>query len=697
MLFSPSNITPDASYGIGNGTVDANTDLVISWQVNGNSALTAYSVEIFQNNSSSTSLYSTGKLTDGCPFYGTNYAGETQFFQFAIASSTLSSAGIVNGNEYKFVITQWWSDTESVVQPSASVFITRSAPQVLVNTVPQTISTRSYTFTATYTQAQGDALNWVRWMIAEQDDLNNPLYDTGEIYGTAELAVVYDGFFTGRSYAVCCDIQTVNGVNAQSGWTMFDVSYPAETLSGFVSASIACGKSAVSVSWPGIFVTQGEATGNYTLDNGSLILPFGSYVSWSEQNGTPISYAAPWSILTRATLNYSDAQIVSIAIDGQTTPVVLQYSFLEQTLSLVQGSTTLATLPGVYGTATISAILTSDTLYLRTDTLKGGLHPSSALYPDTTVYPQADTVPTVDTQTITVSYTQGNITNIAVSGALVSHFIEVQAGTVSSDIVSEFITNATYVPSITTSTYFLADFIDGLDAGNLSIGGDEVLGFAVYRQQDGAGQLVHVADVPINTAELMDYGACSMQGNYTYYVFPIGSNTFITAPIVSNAINPCFWSWSLLSCTQDDNGIYNVEQEFLFSNNVSTSEISNNNSPSVFATFTRFPLIQLSPSLYKSGTLSGLIGTVDYANANQYSDTIAMRDQLFELSTTPNTIFLKSRKGDLIQIKIGSAMSVSTNDNSTAQEQTMSVPWIEVADSGGASVVSIIATQEDAQ
>lgn len=163
MLFQPTNITPSLRGELGNGTVDATKDLTVSWQVNGNSPLTAFQIVIYQNNTSSTQVYTTGKKTDNCPFYGTNYAGAVETFSYTIPKAALSGAGITNGKEYKLVITQWWSSSESVVQTSAAAFLTRAAPSLALKSFPPVLAVRLYTFEANYTQAQGDVLNWVRW------------------------------------------------------------------------------------------------------------------------------------------------------------------------------------------------------------------------------------------------------------------------------------------------------------------------------------------------------------------------------------------------------------------------------------------------------------------------------------------------------------------------------------------------------
>ena len=42
-LFQPTNIYPSSLGELGNGTVDITKPLAVSWQVNGNSAMTAFS------------------------------------------------------------------------------------------------------------------------------------------------------------------------------------------------------------------------------------------------------------------------------------------------------------------------------------------------------------------------------------------------------------------------------------------------------------------------------------------------------------------------------------------------------------------------------------------------------------------------------------------------------------------------------
>lgn len=71
----------------------------------------------------------------------------------------------------------------------------------------------------------------------------------------------------------------------------------------------------------------------------------------------------------------------------------------------------------------------------------------------------------------------------------------------------------------------------------------------------------------------------------------------------------------------------------------------------------------------------------------KYSDTVNLRDEIMELSTTRNTLFLKSRKGDLLEIRISAAVEVSTMDNSPTQAQTAKISWVEVGSTDDARIV----------
>ena len=183
---------------------------------------------------------------------------------------------------------------------------------------------------------------------------------------------------------------------------------------------------------------------------------------------------------------------------------------------------------------------------------------------------------------------------------------------------------------------------------------------------------------------LTDYAAPqNQQGWYTYYYFPVGESGTVYEPIVSNAVRLCCWNWTLLECSEQADGTYSVLQAFQFANNVSTSEISNNNTPGVFGNLSRYPTVQRSVRNYKSGVLNALIGTITNAT---YADTAAQRDAIFALATSNYPLFLKSRKGDVWRVAISGEITMETADTTKEQTQSVSLPWVEIGSANGVSI-----------
>lgn len=692
-LFQPSFIFPDARSGLGMGVVDATQNLTVSWKINGQSALTKFEIFIYENDSTSTLVLDTGELTTGCPAYGTSSSGEIQFFSYTIPAATLSSSGIANGNEYKMVIKQWWSASDSVTQSSASAFITRAAPTLSIAAIGTggVIGTRYYTFTGNYTQAQGDTLNWFRWRIAYADDTDNPFFDTENISGTMDISCYFDGFFTNNDYCVRLTAQTENGVEADTGWVNFSVSYSVVSTSGIVRALCSTSTDAVYVNWSAIAYYPGTATpaSSYTIgDNYNLTLDSGASITWTSDSAVTMSFDAPWSVIWRGQLSDTDATVFDILTGSD--HLALDYSSSARTLTLALDGTTLATHSGVITGVPITALLTPTTLYIQYEGGIGGLYPSNSLYPSSSVYP-AETARVLSlVSEYAVTYTQDTITEASIGGYQICDFFEIVKGAASSSTIIT-VSSGTYTAGQSGSDYMLVTWQNGINAGSVNIGSDSLVGYALYRRQGTDNRLVKIADTDANTFEVYDYGAASQQGAYTYYVFPIGATTYISTPITSSEVYPCWWNWTLMECeATDDDNIYTVTAAYRFRNNISTGAIGNNNAPNILKNFTRYPKIQLAPQNYKSATLTGLIGAVTWTDGQpEYKDTIGLREAIYALSVTNNALFLKSRKGDVIRVRISGATTMQTADDTIEQTQTMTLPWVEVGDADGVSLYAV--------
>lgn len=681
MLFQPTSITPDQLGGLGNGIVSPDSPLTVSWLVNGNSAMTAFQIDYYYNNAASTLIRSTGKLTDGCPFYGTDALGNRQFFTYTDTAVNLSTT-----DNWKMVITQWWSANDYVVQTSPSTFVVKDSPSLLLS-VPGTVDRRDYTFTADYSQAQDDALNWVRWKVAinSVNGRANPLYDSGNIYGTALLQCYYDGFFTGTSYCVKCMAETQSGIDLETEWTSFLVSYPTESLTGQAVATQAeCQKSAVYVEWNGFRYIYGEASGDYTIDSGILNLPAGSSVTWDEVNGSPMSISPSWYVIGKTTLQKANADILRVTFG--THNIYLRYQLTNRRIQILLDGTVQKNITTVSYDETLTYIITPTGVALRRDMKTGGLYPTTTRYPANNLYP-SDATGTGSSSTFSdLTYTQSPISSIYIGGKQNCDYVQ-ELSNMSEALMIE-VMNGRYSPQPTTGTNFLADFVDGLSAGSLYIAGTEIDGWAVYRQQNDNPILMHIANTAMNVNALYDYSACSQQGSYTYYVYPMGTDKYITSPLISNPVAPLFWNWSLLECTYNEEiGYFECVNEFLFGKNLETGSMSNNNKPNILENFTQYPLVQLSPQRYKSGSLQSLIGVIC---RGEYSDTIDLREAIDSLSNTTNSLFLKNRKGDTWEIRIADSISFDTMDNSRSQATTVSLSWVQIADATETSIIQSV-------
>ena len=686
-LFQPTNIYPSSLGELGNGTVDVTQALNVSWQVNGNSAMTAFSITIYQNDAESTKVYETGKKTDGCPFYGTNYAGETVFFAYSIPTAALIGAGMKNGGEYKLVIAQWWGtdDAESVTQRSASVFITRREPTLSIEAIPSPLTARMHTFRAAYAQEQGDTLNWVRWQIADAAKEDDPFYDSGRIYGTAELRTEYDGFFSGTTYAVRCQIQTENGVQADSGWVTFPVEYSvAGVAQGAISLCIRKDLSGVLVSWPRLFYALGKANGNYTISGGTLILPEGSSVTWNEVTGRPMAFSRPWTILWRGMI-WQETTVFTAQTDAGELSVTASGNGIKV---LLDGAAVYTWRGQIRLWTEFMVAVSPQSVGIYQKYADGGLYPSETLYPSGTLYPRrSNSVSYLNEYAETVLDAQ-TIESLTLVGAQHTKYLQVIAESWSAEQMREALSGGNYTASFDANTEFLANFKDGLQAGNADLG-ETLTGFAIYRYDEGDATLRHIRDVPIGEQSIVDCGAAS-QREIKYYMFGLGADTFSTSPVISDSVTPCFWDWTILRCTKDENGDYHPQRVFRFGKNLSSGSVSNNNSPEILENFTRYPVIQPSPVNYESGSLSSLIGLI--GKDWQYYDTNRMREEIFDLSTTQDTLFLKNRRGNLWNVRISGAITMRTMDNSATQAQTVTLPW---AESGEADDVIIVLTQDD--
>ena len=785
MLFQPSNILPDVINGTGNGTIDIFEGLSVSWQVNGNSQMTAYKIDVYKNDTDSTPVYSTDKVSLGTPFSGVDYQGNIQRFNAtkitATAISTYATAhstdGIEYGEEYKLKITQYYTDAniltpgttpveKSVEQRSMSVFYVRYAPDVTIASISNNkVTTREYSFTATYIQQNGDAMSWARWelykdtgevdysqtMANQKAYRSNLLYDTGKLYGVSVLQFDYDAFLNNTDYFLALTVETSYGVQYRTT-KKFSTQWEESVLTEEVipkANRVNRQSTAVKVIWNGFKYITGVPEGNVQVRNDMAIIEDGnSSVNWSEVNGSELSLVEPWVLMMKTQLNRANATIIKLYDSSDNMIVEIVYQLSGRSIRVACNGMTgyLFETPIGYED-TIKLMVTPSKFKYQFSGYGGLLLPDAiTLVPRDGLVPREQRVPYTESNSINLArFVQLDIARIEVTGIQNIDYIQVVSGddyvteTTIEEMDSRLFGSTEYNPNVNTfeGTEFLATFSNGtLDAGRLTIADTTITGWAVYRESERLNEILHLVDADISASSLYDYGCGSYQGRYRYLIYPIGNQKYITAGLFTEWLEPCYENWSIVEAESVGNEYYKVINEYVFGKNFSSGSVSNNNSPSISKNFTRYATVQMDNANYQSGTLSGLIGYIGYVSYTvQEGDTIAeiatrfgttaeqiiednpdvssmdaltigqiikvfypdgivsyhddkeLRDSIWALSTTQHYLFLKNRKGDVIEIRIAGEISFETMDASPLQPLSVSLPWVQVGDARRARII----------
>ena len=690
MLNQPINVVPSVLSGAGEGVIDATKPLTVSWQVSGDTPLLAYRIVIQQNDTSSTQVFTTGKVTLTNPFYGNDRSGNVQTFSAdEITAAQLSTAGIVNGyaNGYKMVITQWWgaTDDDSISQTSPSYFITRATPTVSISLPSYTelspYTMKSITANAVFSQAQGDTVKTVRWRLYEgQISLErNLLVDTGDME-TQLLQFYYDGLFPNTYYYLTISIQTSNGVSVEDEHIIF-VNYELGENVGDVSVCKPAGEDYIEVSWGARSSIDATVLGDIEFDNGEILIGDDSSITYSTLNIAPT-----WSIVWKGSADLSDGVTRNIAtLSDGTNTYEFNLSSSSATFTL-NGNIIISEEIVGHSVDKFTFVVTPSSYVLRQDTFSGGTIPSESLYPSTTLYPSdvSESIVTFDGE---ISYTQYGIKSIVLSGEQSCDYIWVESGELSQEELENIADDASYQPIADYNTMFLSVFDGGTTTAYKSGTGGNGIGSAIYRKESGKSILEHIVDTEGDITFIRDYGA-KARTEYQYFVFSIGSSAYI-ATLGSKAITPHYNNYTLMECLfNEEDGAYHVQAAYPFACNANQSAISNNNAPNVLRNFTRYPNRQPVNSRYASGTLSALIGSVNQ-NTATYNDSWELADRISALSTSNNPKFLRDMKGKIWRVETSDAIVTEISTRNKFMPIKVTIPWVEVGSAEGVSIIAV--------
>jgi hypothetical protein len=689
MLNQPVNVIPSSLSGAGYGVIDATVPLLVSWQVSGDTPMVAYRVVIQQNDTASTQMFSTGKVTLSEPFYGVDNKGNVQMFvASAIRASQLSDAGIVNGyaNGYKIVITQWWGGStpeESITQTSPSCFITRSAPSLIIElenyTEQDPYDQKNIIIGATFSQAEGDTVKTIRWYLYEgqEQSQSNLLLDTGDIE-TQMLQLDYDGLFPETYYTVTAVVETSSGVTVSATKTLY-VNYTVGENAGAVTVCKPTGKNYVDVTWSERSTIDGVANPDVSFDRDSVIIVDNGTVEYS-----PMDLQAPWSFVWKGKLNISSGITDFVSLGTSTNPYILTTD--GDSVELMRGGNIIfGEQLRIHNDDELTIVVTPTHYYIRHYTYTGGTLPMLTQYPRVTLYPSDITWQT-DVYSGEITYEQDSITSITLYGAQSCDYVWVEGVELSDDIINQLMYGDDYEPVASYTTLFLSSFNAGTLTAYISGSGGVPAGSSVYRKESGKQILEHIVDTSGGVLSIRDYGA-KARTTYQYYVFTVGVNVY-TEAFVSSEITPQYGNYTLMECIYDeDDGAYHVQAEYPFACNVNQGAMQNNNTPNILKNFTQYPNRQPVNALYASGTLSALIGSVNQTDAS-YTDSWQLADKINKLSVSNNPKFLRDMKGKIWKIETSEAITTEISTSNIFIPIKMTIPWVEVGSAEGASIVA---------
>lgn len=692
--YRPSSLLPSTLTSF--YSIDATVENQFSCQINGNSPTIKYRVKIMKNDTNSTLVYDTNVVTLDSPVYPVSYDGTPNELTFTIPTSS----GMVNGTQYKWTVTSYWTDSDSY-ESYENVFNAYSTAELSINPISSPIANKDYTFSANFSQAEGVTVEKFGWILINTTT-NETIVDTitnNNIY-SSQLELPYDGLFSGNDYKIMIKCWLTNGVEIETDYTTFSVQYTVSPFNGDVITNQTC-DSGVLIEWPNINYIIGDTTNenfsyqlvNYQYLNSYCIeIQDGNSVFFDNVNTNPLSIPSESShVVSFFPINTNDQVTVYTASgkNSEQQDFYISITYSSDSINLIINNNGQQTETELYSIGqydfwfVVTVSQNSVTVSSYSSTLSA-LYPSESLYPSNTLYPKDETYGPTGRVVKQINIPSNCLYNKLTlgGGQYVNYLWVVNGGLTKLEI--DNISNISYQPSFTNNTLLLATFDQTLSAGNYSGEGD-IVGWKIYRQSQGSGILYHIRDIDPSKSFIVDYGV-SNSNTYTYYIFPAFDNGIGNA-LISSQITTSWWDWYLIVCDNaKNNNDYYVSNIYKFDLDVSSGSMSNNTTFNVLENFTPYPKVQNSNSSYWSGSISSLLGNCGIT----YSDTIKKMNEIKSLTTDRKIKFLKDRKGNIWKVKLNSPVTEQIGDSFVEQRVTITLSWVEIGDS---SICTIIENQ----
>lgn len=642
-----------------------------------------------KNDATSASVYDTGVVALSNPLYPVNYDGT----QNELVVTVPASSGMANGNEYKWTMTSYWTNTD-YFESYENVFKAYANAVLTITNLPTKITTRNYEFTAACTQAQGVGVERFGWIIRNKDTLEEAIntIDSGNIY-SSDVRVSYDGFLAGTTEEVKVKCWLNDGTEIETPFYSIPVAYDLITTENRVTASLR-DDSGVLVNWNKLYYIMGEVDGTgYTFPSGQfgypgkfLRLPADEYVSWDTVTGQQMQFPPNVSHTISFYVGNPDATVgydIYSAQDNVKTGLYISIGIENGNYVFDTPDGNMITLfPASSAQRWVTISISPNKIRYIIQSVQEALIPSDTLVPSPALYPRS----------IKYNYTTGMVSGfdigeilswneIVINAPADYRFVWIKENDLTDEEFNRF-TDINYVPTWDDETYMLAKFDGDFNAGNLS-SENPVTEWMVYSIEAGSSFLKPIKTLSYTYNNLVDYTARNNE-NIAYYVFPVFGNK-IGAAVMSNMISPNWWNWDLIICDKISENIYKQAKTYKFDLDVSSGMLTNNTKFNALDNFTRYAKIQNSNANYWSGTLTALLGNC----ADKYVDTVAQMDEIRNLATDSRDKFLKDRKGNFWKVRLNSPVSESMMDEYVEQAVSVSLGWAEVGDASDSVITNI--------
>ena len=268
MLNKPKFMKPSTNKEECTIDITAN-EIPFSCIVDGNESIKAWQIVIYDLVTNDI-VFDTGKITLKSSFYPVDEKNRNVVFSVNLKDYILEGAAFENRSEAYYWTITLWGTSGATTTSYQEVFYANKLPDVSLNVNDgDVLTSRDYTFRATYIQEDGVQLKRYGWKIMDADN-GQVLVDTitkNQIYGSADNIVCnYDGFLSGSNYSVELYIETQNNTKITS-FVNFSVSYVTTFLSNDFKVETLKNEPAIMLNWNEALVIAGVLKEEANEDN----------------------------------------------------------------------------------------------------------------------------------------------------------------------------------------------------------------------------------------------------------------------------------------------------------------------------------------------------------------------------------------------------------------------------------------------